>query len=101
MSEEICVGVVADMPDDTGTVVIVRGAEIAIFKVGDSVFALDNVCPHREGPLGFGDLDGDVVTCPFHAWQISVRTGEVVDFPSMCTRTYPTRVRDGNAYVEV
>jgi nitrite reductase (NADH) small subunit len=101
MVERMRVADAAELPDDTGTVVQANGKEIALFKVGDEVFAIDNECPHREGPLGFGDLSEDIVTCPFHAWQINVRTGEVVDFPSMCARTYPCRVVDGGVYLDV
>lgn len=100
MAEELRVAEAAEVPAGTGMVVQVHGKEIALFRVGAEVFAIDNECPHREGPLGFGDLEGEVVTCPFHAWQINVRTGEVVDFPSMCARTYPCRVIDGAVYVD-
>ena len=41
-----------------------------------------------------------IVTCPFHAWEINVRTGEVVDFGTECTRTFPCRVVDGIVYVD-
>lgn len=101
MAEWHKVALVGDLYDDTGTIVTVNGTEIALFKLGDDVFAIDNECPHREGPLGEGDLEGEIVTCPFHAWQVNVRTGCVVDFPDMCTRTYPCRVQDGTVLVEV
>ncbi len=91
----------AELPPDTGHVVQVEGREVALFKVGAEVCAMDNECPHREGPLGEGELEGEIVTCPFHAWQINVRSGAVVDFPDMCSRTYPTRVEGSAVYVEI
>jgi nitrite reductase (NADH) small subunit len=45
------------------------GRAIAIFNVAGVVYALENVCLHQGGPLGDGDLDGNVVTCPWHGWQ--------------------------------
>jgi NAD(P)H-dependent nitrite reductase small subunit len=94
------VAAAGDLYDDTGTVVTFDKQEIALFKVGDSVYAIDNECPHRQGPLGEGDLEGEIVTCPFHAWQINVRTGQVVDFPDMCTRTFPCRVMNGEVLID-
>lgn len=101
MPESVKVANVSDLPEGTGLVVDVKGAEIALFKVDDNVYAIENECPHREGPLGDGDLDGEIVTCPFHAWEINVRTGEVVMNPAICAKTYPCRVEDGAVYVEV
>jgi nitrite reductase (NADH) small subunit len=101
MSEWHRVAEYGGLYDDTGTVVDVNGSEIALFKVGDAVYAIENECPHRQGPLGDGDLEGEVVTCPFHAWQVNVRTGEVVDFPSMKTCVYPCRVENGDVLVEL
>lgn len=95
------VAALGDLYDDTGTVVTVNDNELALFRVEDRVYAIDNECPHRQGPLGEGDLEGEIVTCPFHAWQVNVRTGEVVDFPDMCTRTYPCRIEGGDVMVEV
>jgi NAD(P)H-dependent nitrite reductase small subunit len=101
MGEYIRVASVNELPTDTGYVVEVGGQEIALFKVGDAVYAIENECPHREGPLGEGELEEDIVTCPFHAWQINVRTGEVVFNPSICARTFPCKVEDGEVLVAV
>ena len=90
-----------DLYDDTGTVAEVGSQEIALFKVGDSVYAIDNECPHRQGPLGEGDLEGEIVTCPFHAWQVNVRTGQVVDFPELCSRTFACKVENGDVFVDI
>jgi len=101
MGEYVRVADVDELPEGTGKVVEAKGQELALFKVGDQVYAIDNECPHREGPLGDGDLSGEVVTCPFHAWEINVRTGEVLDNPSVCARTFPCRVEGGAVYVEL
>jgi len=101
MSDSVAVAHISELKTDSGNVVIIGGREIALFVVDGCVFAIDNECPHREGPLGEGDLEGDIVTCPFHAWEINVRTGEVVDFPEMCARTYPSRIADGQVFVEL
>jgi nitrite reductase/ring-hydroxylating ferredoxin subunit len=70
------VAAVADVAPGSGTCVEVDGKQIALFNVGGTFHALHGVCPHRGGPLGEGELDGNTVTCPWHAWQFDVTTGE-------------------------
>jgi nitrite reductase (NADH) small subunit len=67
---------VSDVAPGTGKTVEVNGRQIALFNVGGRFYALAGECPHRGGPLGEGDLEGCVVTCPWHAWQFDVTTGE-------------------------
>jgi nitrite reductase (NADH) small subunit len=92
----------SDLPTDTGCVVEVEGRQVALFRVGDEVFAMENECPHREGPIGEGDLEDGVVTCPWHAWQVDVRTGAVAYRPELCAKTYPCNVDDdGRVFVRL
>lgn len=101
MAGYVRVASVSELPTDTGRVVEVGGQEIALFKVGEEVYAIENECPHREGPLGEGELEEDIVTCPFHAWQVNVRTGEVVYSPGICARTFSCKVEGGEVFVAV
>ncbi|HSV72281.1 MAG TPA: nitrite reductase small subunit NirD [Chthonomonadales bacterium] len=101
MGEFVRVADVDALPEGTGMVVEAKGQELALFRVGEQVFAIDNECPHRDGPLGDGELAGEIVTCPFHSWEINVRTGEVLDNPSVRARTFACRVEDGAVYVEL
>ena len=52
------------------------GEEIAIANVDGEYFAFNNTCPHVGGPLAEGELEGDIVTCPWHSTPFNVRTGE-------------------------
>ncbi len=101
MPEQVKVARVEEIPEDTGLVVSVGRDEVALFKAEGDVYAMENLCPHREGPIGEGDLEGCIVTCPWHAWEVDVRTGEVVDDPELKARTYPVRVEGGDVFVEV
>jgi nitrite reductase (NADH) small subunit len=47
----------------------------AICNVGGEINALEGICPHAGGPLGQGNLDGDRLICPWHAWEYDCRTG--------------------------
>ena len=84
-----------DIPPGSGHVTEVHGHSIAIFNVGGTFFALDNTCAHRGGPLGEGELEGEVVTCPWHGWEYNVRTGISLTTPSASVKTYEVQV-DGN-----
>ncbi len=59
--------------------VSVGDAEIVVANIDGTFCAFANSCPHSEGPLADGELDGDIVTCPWHGSRFNVRTGAVVD----------------------
>jgi len=91
---------VSDVAPGTGKLVAVDGKEIALFNVDGTFYALDNECPHRGGPLGEGDLEGCIVTCPWHAWQYDVRTGESITDDLKVAR-YDAKVEGGDVLVAV
>ena len=64
-----------DLEEDEGKCVLVDGRQIALFRVGDDVHAIDNLCPHQGGPLADGWVDNGQVTCPLHGWEFSLETG--------------------------
>ena len=51
------------------------GVAVCLANVEGRLAAVDNVCPHRQGPLGGGWLEGEEVVCPWHAWAFSLTTG--------------------------
>ena len=91
----------SDLPERGGYLVEVEGEAIALFRVGATVHAIENACPHREGPLAFGDLRGTVVYCPLHAWGFDVRTGACDEFPGVAVRTYTVRVDGDDVALEL
>lgn len=91
----------ADLAEGQGKVVQAGGKAIALFNVGGTVYALDNTCLHRGGPLGEGMLEGNVITCPWHMWEYDVRTGEKVGAPTVKVATYPVQVEGGDIKVAV
>ena len=83
------------------TVVEVGNRELALFNVGGEFYCLDNSCPHMDGPLGFGELDGEVVYCPWHAWGFNVKSGESPHMPGVCVRRFACKVEGEDVLVEV
>jgi nitrite reductase (NADH) small subunit len=53
----------------------VEGLGICLANVNGTLSALDNACPHRQGPLGQEWLEGEAVVCPWHSWTFSLKTG--------------------------
>ena len=101
MGEWIRAAKVQDVPEGEGVVSEVAGKSIAIFKVSGELFAIANVCPHRGGPLGEGELDQSVVTCPWHGWQFDVCSGKNPENEKVCVATFPIQIQDDNVMVEV
>lgn len=66
----------ADLKEGERTVVEKEGRALAVVRVGGVVYAIDNACPHRNGELGQGDLQGWHLYCPLHAWSFDVRDGK-------------------------
>lgn len=91
----------ADLPGGRGRCVAAGRRDVALFRVETEVFAIDNSCPHRGGPLSEGDLSGCVVYCPLHAWSFDLRTGVSPSNSRAKVGTYPVRVVEGIIEVEV
>jgi nitrite reductase (NADH) small subunit len=78
----------------------VEGATIALANVEGKFFAINNTCLHRGGPLAEGELNGKVVTCPWHGWQYDVTTGKLVMNPTVGVNCYPVEVRGEDIFVD-
>jgi len=94
-------GSVKDLVPGTGKTVTLEGRCIALFKVDGAFHAIDNTCPHRQGPLGEGEFDGKVVTCPWHGWTFDVTTGKCGINPAAKVAVYPVKVEGDLVMVEV
>jgi len=69
--------------------------DIAVFRTADDrVFALDDRCPHRGGPLSQGIVFDGRVACPLHNWRVELADGTAVAPDEGCTASYPVK-RDG------
>lgn len=80
----------------------VQGKAIALFNLGGSYHAIDDTCTHRGGPLSEGQVQGDIVTCPWHGAKFKVTSGEVLGPPARAgVASYPTRITGSDIEVEV
>ena len=92
----IAIGSISEIPLRGARCINTPSGKIAVFRTGDDrVFAIDDHCPHKGGPLSQGIVHGTSVTCPLHNWVISLETGKALGADQGCTRTIPVK-RDGD-----
>lgn len=101
MENFVSVGKTEDVMSGSGFVAEVNGQSVAVFNVEGSYYAIDNTCLHRGGPLGEGELEGEVVTCPWHGWEYNVKTGACINNPSVCLKSYPVLVEGSELKVKL
>ncbi|MFC1729428.1 Rieske (2Fe-2S) protein [candidate division KSB1 bacterium] len=88
------------VPENGGIVVRVEGRPIAVFYKNGSYYATDDTCPHEGGSLGQGEVEGDIVTCPWHEWRFNIKTGESLELPGYSIATYPVKIKDNDILIE-
>ncbi len=97
-----CVAKEKDLADGALRAVSAGGHRIALLRLGSTVHAIDDRCPHAGGPLSEGAVEGGLVRCPWHERRFDPRTGACADHertrPVAC---YPTRVESGDVWVDL
>src|SRR5256885_8054100 len=89
-----------ELPTDDVLGVIVDGRDVAIYTVGDEVYATDNICTHGQARLCDGFLDGHEIECPLHQGKFDVRTGQPSCAPvTEAIRSYPVKVEAGRVFL--
>ena len=84
---------VADIPEGHGTYVDCNGVALAVFNAGDGRFyAVSPVCPHEDGPLSDGWIEGPAVVCPWHGFDFDLTTGHCLVDPGLAISVYRVRV---------
>jgi len=93
MTDFVKVAELDELDDGELMAVEVDGELVCLAKVDGSVYAFTDNCTHISGPLNEGELDGKVLTCPWHGAQFNVCTGKVLRGPArQDIQTYPVRV---------
>ena len=101
MSEFVTVGNAAEIPSGQGKIFEVKGNQVAVWNVNGNYYAFQNVCPHRGGPVGEGELEGTVITCPWHGWSFDVTTCASPINPSAKLTRYDVKVEDNQIKIGV
>jgi nitrite reductase (NADH) small subunit/3-phenylpropionate/trans-cinnamate dioxygenase ferredoxin subunit len=103
MSEFQTVAKVGDIPEGEGRAYPLGGVMVALFHVDGEYTAIDDTCPHMGASLSTGYVEGDAVTCPWHAWRFSVKDGTWLDNPNaaLSSATFAVRLRGDDIQVQV
>jgi len=78
-----------------------NGKPIALYNCAGTLYATENTCLHRGGPLGEGSLNGTTITCPWHGWDYDVTTGKNGFNPAVGVATFPVHVDGDDVMVDV
>src|SRR5690349_2240427 len=93
---------VADVATDKGLQVKIGATEVAIFRVGTSLYALEAICPHAEANLADGFIEEDRIECPLHQAQFHIPTGKCLGPPAdRDLATYPVRVEGSDVLIDI
>jgi nitrite reductase/ring-hydroxylating ferredoxin subunit len=91
----------AEIPAHRGLAVALGALELALFRVGDAVYAIENACPHAGFPLAEGELEGAVVICCAHGWEFDLATGGSPHDPrTPLIRRFAVRIDGADVWVD-
>lgn len=101
MSNWIDIAALDDIPPRGARVLKTHLGCVAVFRTAeDQVFAIDDACPHKKGPLSEGIVHGNAVTCPLHNWVIDLETGMAKGADEGRVNTYEIKVEDGRIFLD-
>ncbi len=102
MSNWTDVAAEAELFEGAGIAVTPLDQDIAIFKMEDGVFAINNVCSHGNAKLCDGFVDGHHVECPFHQALFDVRDGSVGCGPATePAKSWPVKIENGRVLLDL
>jgi nitrite reductase (NADH) small subunit len=91
-----------DIPLGKARLVESSTTPVAVFNAGQGRFcAVSALCPHEDGPLAEGWLEGDAVVCPWHGFDFDLDSGACRVADDLSVAVYRTRVSDGVVEVEL
>lgn len=97
----IPVKLLSELPEGEGFLFHQGAHQVALFRVGAEVRAIDNVCPHAGADLASGETDGETVACPWHCWEFETATGKCTTVEGADVDTYRVVIEEGLVKVEL
>lgn len=94
------VGRTSDVPQGRPEVFDVEDRQIAVYRLDDGYYAIDDICTHDGGPLADGEVEGQEVICPRHGARFDIKTGAVRAMPAVTpVESYPVRLEGDDLYI--
>lgn len=102
MENWVEIGNLSDIPLRGARCVKTPLGRIAVFRTGaDEVYAIEDRCPHKGGPLSQGIVHGAAVTCPLHNWVLSLETGRALGADEGAVRTFALKCEGGKLFLDM
>jgi 3-phenylpropionate/trans-cinnamate dioxygenase ferredoxin subunit len=94
------VGKASDIPAGRAEVFDVEDRKIAVFRLEDGFYAIEDICTHDGGPLAEGEIEEDQVICPRHGARFNIKTGDALTLPAVTpVESYPVRVEGNELFI--
>jgi nitrite reductase/ring-hydroxylating ferredoxin subunit len=98
----VSVAKLEEIPVGHGVFVEHEGLPLAVFNAGGGrVYATGPTCPHEDGPLSEGWIEGGAVVCPWHGFDFDLTTGHCKVDEDLSVPVYSARITDGVVEVDV
>ena len=79
-----------------------NGRKIAVFRLEDGFYAIEDTCSHEEASLSVGEIDDGQIECPLHGAMFDIRTGTNLTLPAVLpVKSFPVKVENGDIYLEL
>ena len=96
----IAIGTLSDIPLRGARCVNTPKGRIGVFRTAENeVFAIEDHCPHKGGPLSQGIVHGKSVTCPLHNWVIALDTGRAQGADEGAVGTIPVKIEHEQIFI--
>ena len=97
-----CIGLVEDVPKRGSRIVKTPDGDVGVFRTAaGEIFAIEDKCPHKAGPLSQGIVHGNSVTCPLHNLVVNLQTGQGKGPDGGCVKTFPVEIRDDQVFIDI
>jgi nitrite reductase (NADH) small subunit len=99
--EYVRVAALAEIPKDRGKLVFVGAKRVALWRAGDTIYAVKDACPHMGDSLARGWLEGSVLACPSHHWRFDLATGRSVAPRGCALARYRVKIEGDDVFVSL
>jgi nitrite reductase/ring-hydroxylating ferredoxin subunit len=72
---------------------------VAVFNVDGKLYGIESDCKHMKASLQKGQVQHEVVTCPWHHWQYDLKTGRCLTVDKFKLKTYPVAIEGNDVFV--
>jgi nitrite reductase/ring-hydroxylating ferredoxin subunit len=100
---KVVVGKTSEIQDGKLLHITAGGKEVVVTRLDGNYYAIDNVCTHAGADLHEGELNNNVLTCPWHRAKWDIKTGNLISFPQKLKplQSYKVIIENDTLYIEI